>query len=127
MNLLPAEGDEFMTHRLVSENDVAHMFVYRAIYGWRVRAGFTDDMWGVRLDWCGGSNWKDVERLYSLTKAILTNRVEDRNCFNNLPICSMVKPFFLDEEFTEIVVKAAGECELVTLEQPAFQIPKWLQ
>lgn len=124
MKLLDAEGDEHMSHRLISENKIVHMFVHRVMYGYRVRAGFVADDWGVILDWCGGGDWKNVERLYSLTKAILLKRPEDRSCFKGLPTFSKVKPFHLDEEFVRIVGREAGEFELISLVQP--EVPEWI-
>ena len=78
MKLIPAPDDPYetmMTNRLVSENGLVEMGVYRVLYGYRVKAGFVGDAGSV-LDWCGGGNWKDVERLYSLCKAILERKSE---------------------------------------------------
>lgn len=119
MLLHPAPNDDHagLTHRLVSENQLVHMGIWKVMFGHRVRAGFVDDKCGVSLDWCGGANWKDVERLYSLAKAILEKRAEDRNCFAGLPGFSVVKPFVLDLDFVKVVSEAAGDFQLVQLEK----------
>jgi len=71
---------------------------------------------GCVLDWCGGGKWPDVERLYSLCFAILSNKAENRECFDDLPHYSTVKPFFLDHSFTKTVVEMASKnFELMTL------------
>ena len=117
MKFKPAPEDAWtmMFHRLVSENELVEFGVYRVAYGWRVRAGFTNEPC-VWLDWCGGGNWADVERLYSLCFAILSNREENRECFQGLPSYSTVKPFYLDLKFLEVVGKQAGDFQLMTLE-----------
>ena len=120
MKLLPAPNDGYtgLTHQLVSENNFVRMGVFRVAYGHRVRAGFCDDKAGVHLDWCGGGRWEDVERLYSLTKAILLGRKEDRDCFAGLPPFSMVKPFFLDLDFVKVVSETADEkFDLISLKK----------
>lgn len=118
MKLNPAPDDHYATmlfHRQVSENGLVEMGVYRVAYGWRVRAGFVGDM-GCVLDWCGGGNWKDVERLYSICYAILLGKEANRQCFDDLPHYSTIKPFFLDHDFTKTVVELASKnFELMTL------------
>lgn len=94
-------------NRLVSENDLIEMGTYRVMYGHRVRSGFVGSP-GVELDWCGGGNWADVERLYSLMYAVLTRIPETQECFDNVPHWSTVKPFFLDLEFVGKVMNLAG-------------------
>jgi hypothetical protein len=106
--------DTLLFHRRVSEKGLVEMGVYRVAYGWRVRAGFVGEM-GCVLDWCGGGNWKDVERLYSLCHAILLSKKEDRQCFDDLPHYSTIKPFYLDLEFVKIVGEKAGDFSLIEL------------
>lgn len=117
MKLISAKDDELtqLFHRKVSENGLVEMGVYRVLFGWRVRAGFVGN-WMCELDWCGGSDWKNVERLYSICHAILSQRDENLECFRNLPMFSKVKPFFMDLEFVDIVTKQAGEISLVSLD-----------
>jgi len=107
-----------LTNRLVSENNVIHIGTYRVMYGWRVRSGLCKDLWGTRLDWCGGGNWEDVERLYSLLYGILSQREEMENCLNDLPECSSIKPFYKDHDFVRTVGEKAGNFELLKLEMP---------
>jgi hypothetical protein len=118
MKFYPAPNDleTGQIHRLVSENGVVFIGVYRVLYGFRVRAGYSDDLIGCSIDWCGGNNWKDLERLYSLAVAILSQRKENRFCFEGLPFVSSIKPFYLDEKFTKTIVKAAGSnFEMISL------------
>jgi hypothetical protein len=108
--------DKLLTFRILSENNMVEIGVYRTLFGWRVRAGFANE--GVcYLDWCAGSNWKDVERLYSLCYAILSKRSEDKCCFDGLPGSSTIKPFYLDLDFLEKISKEAGYFELLSLSQ----------
>jgi len=124
MILLPAEPDlaQWHFHRKVSEHGLIEVFVWPVNYGHRVRAGFVGSHCCV-LDWCGGKEWKNVERLYSLTIAILAKRDENRECFAGLPPHSCVKPFYNDLDFVRVVGEAAGDFELVTLER----VPTGLQ
>ena len=106
-------------HRLVSENNVISIGVFQVMYGFRVRAGRANDSFGCYMDWCAGGDWKDVERLYSLAVAILSQREEDYSCFDDLPSVSKVKPFFNDLKFTETVVELAGpNFEMIKLPPP---------
>lgn len=106
-------------HRLVSENGLVHIGVFPVMFGFRVRCGFCDDPNTVKLDWCGGVNWDDVKRLYSLALSILKSRDEDRSCFDGLPLASKLKPFHRDKDFTAKVLKLAGpNFEMVELEKP---------
>lgn len=110
-------------HRRVSENGLVEMGVYRVMFGWRVRAGFVGKM-SCALDWCGGGNWTDVERLYSLCFSILSNKQENYQCFDDLPPISMIKPFYLDHDFVKIVGEKAkcdsDEFKLFTLNPHSF-------
>lgn len=115
---MPAPDDLHHTmlfHRLVSQNGLVEFGVYRVVYGWRVRACFVGDC-GATLDWCGGGNWKDVERLYSICHAILVQREESRECFDGIPPWSHIKPFYLDLEFVKKVGRLAGDFPLLTLD-----------
>lgn len=94
------------------------MGVYRVLFGFRVRCGMTSDKMCCALDWCGGANWKDVERLYSLCLGILSQKDENNFSFMGIPTVSSIKPFYLDEKFVSIVGKLAGDFELLTLTQP---------
>lgn len=122
MKLEPKDDDDAgradLIHRLESENGLVEMGVYRVMYGWRVRAGFSGYPC-CELDWCAGSQWKNVEQLYSLCYAILTLREESRNCFEGLPTCSRTKPFYMDREFIVTVSALAGsDCNLIKLKDP---------
>jgi hypothetical protein len=117
---------DWMNYRR-SEGGGVHLGVYRVMYGFRVRAGYTGDLMGCTLDWCGGANWKDVERLYSLCLAILSQKEEPgekwRNAevFRGIPPHSNVKPFYNDPDFVQKVCELAGsDFELLTLEKPSI-------
>jgi hypothetical protein len=114
MNLKSSPGG-MLYYRLISESGLVEMGVWPVMFGYRVRAGFAGSMF-VALDWCAGGNWPDVERLYSLCRAILTRRPDDHSCFDGLPGSSQVKPFFRDRAFTDAVVReAGGDVELIRL------------
>lgn len=113
------------SHYRVSEGGGVHIGIYRVMYGFRVRAGYTGDTLGCYCDWCGGANWEDVERLYSLCVAILSQREEPgdqwrgSSVFEGIPPVSSIKPFYLDKEFTERVTKLAGDkLEMISLVRP---------
>jgi hypothetical protein len=118
MKLLPAPPSNWthMFHRLVSENQYAHMGVMRVAYGYRVRAGWCSDRAGVHLDWCGGGNWADVQSLYTILANILSRRAENEDCFDGLPPHSEVKPYFLDADF---LMKVGS---VITLPLQKFQL-----
>ena len=115
LSYAPDDLGTMLFHRQVSENGLVEIGVYRVAYGWRVRAGFVGEYCCV-LDWCGGGNWKDVERLYSLCYAILSDREESRDCFEGIPPHSTVKPFYLDLDFVKIVGRLAGDFNLMVLD-----------
>lgn len=120
MNFISAPDDHYWqwTNCRVSENNYVRIGVYRVMFGFRVRAGFCHDSFECVLDWCGGGNWKDVERLYSLCVAVLSNRDETPDCFDGLPRMSRIKPFYLDQDFVKVVGNLAGDkLKLLTLEK----------
>jgi hypothetical protein len=103
-----------LSYRLVSENDLVEIGAYKVMFGWRVRAGFCGSS-VCELDWCGGAEWKDVERLYSLCVAILSKKEENSFCFDGVPPYSNKKPFFKDKAFIEICSNLAGDFSLLSL------------
>lgn len=109
MNLhsIPNDVENELYHMMLSENESIFMGVYRVAFGFRVRSGFYNKPW-CELDWCAGSDWNNVQRLYSILFAILAQREESTDCFKNLPGHSRVKPFYNDLEFTQFVLKEAG-------------------
>lgn len=116
---VPNDDENGLTHCLHSENDHVRIGVWRVMYGFRVRAGYLHDLGGCTLDWCAGGNWKDVERLYSLCAAILSQRDESEDVFKGIPRISAIKPFYSDTEFVSLVSKLAGDnWELINLEKP---------
>lgn len=127
MNFIERPSDPHFqwTHYRVSEEGGVHIGVHRVLYGFRVRAGYRGDKLGCYCDWCGGANWKDVERLYSLCLAILSQREEPGDnwrhaeVFEGMPPVSSIKPFYLDEEFTKKVTQLAGpNLEMISLMRP---------
>lgn len=114
----PDDNEASLTNCMISENALVRIGVWRVAFGYRVRAGFLADRYGVTLDWCGGNNWKDVERLYSLAIACLSKMEENLDCFEKLPPHSNIKPFYNDLRFVKTVGELAGDFELISLEQP---------
>lgn len=105
--------------RRLSSGGLVHVGVYRVLYGVRIRAGFTNDKWGVTLDWCAGAEWWNVEALYSACITILSLRDENRNCFKGIPQVSNIKPFFNDLEFCEALRELSqGQTQLLKLQKP---------
>ena len=104
--------------RKISENGLVHFGVYQVLYGYRIRAGLTSDKCGVNLDWCAGSEWSNVEHLYSIVQSILEKKEETVDCFDDLPSTSKIKPFNLDKPFCEYILNKAGEVPEIDLEKP---------
>ena len=84
--------------RLVSEDGKIEMGVHPVVFGYRVRAGFTNRDW-VEMDWCGGDDQGQVELLYSIAKNIL----ESKGNFSGVPMNSNIKPFYNDPQFVELI------------------------
>lgn len=105
---VPDDFDTMLFCKMESQNNLVEIGVHRVFFGYRVRAGFVRSMGGCALDWCGGGNWDDVQRLYSIAVAVLSQRQENRDCFKGIPSISQIKPFYLDTVFTEQVIKLAG-------------------
>lgn len=84
--------------RLISEDGKIELGVYPVMFGYRIRAGFVGSFCS-EIDWCGGNDQMQVELLYSIAKNIL----ESKGNFNELPICSKIKPFYKDDEFVEFI------------------------
>ena len=117
-NTSPDDDEKGLTHRLLSEHGVVEIGIFRVMFGWRVRAGFAENDTCCILDWCGGGNWENVERLYALARSILSSRPEDYHCFDGLPASSLRKPFYNDPSFVSRVFSLAGEFEVEHLAIP---------
>ncbi len=107
-----------LSNFVVSENNLVYIGVYPVIFGYRVRAGFVDDLTTCRLDWCAGGVWEDVERLYSLCYSILENRDENTSCFDEIPAYSERKPFYNDLKFVTTLNKHLSDVTLLKLNKP---------
>jgi hypothetical protein len=118
---VPDNEEWFTTNNMVSEKGTVEIGVWKVLFGFRVRAWFRG-AGGAALDWCAGGDWKNVERLYSIALAILSKREENEICFEGLPSCSKIKPFFHDADFIEMVTREAGDFELIKLDKPAITI-----
>jgi hypothetical protein len=81
-----------------SENDRFRVGIYPVAFGFRIRAWTTGASW-CHLDWCAGGEQVNVERLYSILLDILGGRMEEVESFDDLPVASRIKPFFLDADF----------------------------
>lgn len=111
MKFQPAEDNDAYFERLVSEDGKIELGVYPVMFGYRVRAGFTNFEWS-EIDWCGGANQTQVELLYSIAKNIL----EKQGNFKGMPMCSDIKPFYNDEEFSKYIhSKVSKPLEIVQL------------
>lgn len=112
MKLIPSKDDPGSLYkRLISEDGKIEMGIYPVIFGFRVRAGRIESSghssW-YDLDWCGGDDIKQIQLLYTICRTILEKRDSSSSLFSGLPPASRVKPFWKDEEFTDIITKAAG-------------------
>lgn len=117
MNLYPAPDDpsNMYCNVLTSSTGLIKMAIHPVIYGFRVRGWFTNEH-QCRIDWCGGANQPAVERLYSLLRNILLQRLEDNQAFNQLPEISKVKPYYQDVDFVIDVLKHVKDpIEIITL------------
>lgn len=95
MQFNPAEDNDLI-HRLVSDCGTIEIGLYRVLFGYRVRAGYTNDMF-YNIDWCGGGDNGQIELLYSIAKNIL----EHQGNFKCLQSVSAIKPFFKDQLFVD--------------------------
>lgn len=102
--------DKGLICRSLSSEGLVEVGIFRVMFGFRVRAGFTaggvtpyDD---CRIDWCGGDNWSAIQMLRRACIEILSQREEDRHCFDDIPSITDVKPYFYDRDFLQYVVTA---------------------
>lgn len=96
-------SEDQMYSRVVSENNLVEVGIYPVMFGFRVRCGFVGSK-SYFIDYCGGADQLQVETLYSMTIAILSQRDENREVFKGLPPCSNIKPYFNDVEFLEWII-----------------------
>ncbi len=98
LKLIPAPdcAEELLSQRLLSEDGKIQMAIHTVMFGYRVRAGYTDNF-HYDLDWCGGADQTQVELLYSIAK----NIIEHKGSFEGVPGNSDIKPFFNDPAFLE--------------------------
>lgn len=104
-------GDDVVDHYYhvhVSDGGLVRVGIHPVLFGYRVVGWFTGSV-GPSLNWCAGTEQADVERLYSLMLAALAGHEEDHQCFEGMPSCSRIKPFYLDVDFLTQVVQLAGE------------------
>lgn len=97
----PPTEDLFL--RVVDETNTIQIGIYPVLFGYRVRAGYVDDKWGVNLDWCGGDRIEYITWLYLALILILSQR-EPENCFEGLPPVSQIKPYFNDLPFFNKII-----------------------
>lgn len=91
------------------------MAIHPTIFGWRVRSWAEDTH--CTIDWCGGADQHDVERLYSILYNILSHREESKEALDDLPTCSKVKPYINDAEFlSDILNRLTAPFEIIKLE-----------
>ena len=94
--------------KVVSENGLVEIGIHPVMFGFRVRAGFAGSQ-TYDIDYCGGADQLQVETLYSMTVAILSQREEDRRAFAGMPGFSKVKPYFKDTEFSDWITSSAKQ------------------
>lgn len=100
---------------LISENKIVELGVRRVAFGYKISAGFCDNKYNTEIDWSVGENWSDVEKLYSLIKAILSQREESLDCFKDIPGRSDMQPFYKDLNFVKTIVELAGNFNIIKL------------
>ncbi len=115
MKKAPDDREAKLFERLVSDNNVIQVGICPMMFGYRIRAGLVgDDCYYI--DWCGGSDKDAVTRLYSLAATIIFGREEGREAFRDLPPCSLVKPYVLDQAFCEKIERMAREHKLIDVQ-----------
>jgi hypothetical protein len=97
----PDTADLFL--RVVDETNTIQVGIYKVLFGYRVRAGYVDDKFGVNLDWCCGNRIEMINWLYLALILILSKR-ELENCFEGLPTVSQIKPYFNDMNFFNKII-----------------------
>lgn len=68
------------------------------MFGARIRAGYIGSQM-VLIDWCCGSSLP----ILSLTLHMLVEHMENGGTLEELPSCSMIKPWYNDQEFIDIL------------------------
>lgn len=97
-----------LIRRMVSESGLVEIGVYKVLFGFRIRSGFIGSSF-CNIDWCGGNDWNDIEKLYRIAISILSQREENTACFEGIPEFSTVKPFYNDLGFTWKICSLAGK------------------
>lgn len=112
MKFIEAEDDiaANLFCRRVSENGLVEIGVARVLFGYRVKAGFCGSLI-YAIDWCAGAQWHHVESLYTMCINALSARDESKSCFQGIPGCSRIKPYFNDEQFIKDVASLIPETQ----------------
>lgn len=99
IEVAPMPG-EFI-YQLQSSCGQVDLGVAPVIFGYRVRAGFADDF-HYNLDYCAGPEQRQVQLLFDLVKAILSQQPYSPRLFDIFPRQD-IKPIFRDPEcFTKL-------------------------
>ena len=96
----PNDPATMMKDRLVSENELVEIGVFRVMYGYRVRAGFVGQPW-CEIDWCCGDRPNHILSMYTAIFLLLRRRPESRDCFCGIPRESDIKPYWKDLDFCQ--------------------------
>lgn len=117
MRFVKAEPDrrKGLYCRHVSENGLVEIGVFRVLYGFRIRAGFTSNKTNSRTDWCCGADWILVQAMYTILFSILELREENETCFEGIPRYSEIKPCYKDPEFQASLKSLAPRVSLVAI------------
>lgn len=100
MKFISAEDNEEINlyQRMVSDCGKVEIGIYPVMFGYRVRAGFVNDV-AFFVDWCAGDDQTQIELLYAILKNILESGYDLRK----LPPVSKIKPFYNDAEFLKLI------------------------
>jgi hypothetical protein len=107
MKFHKAPDTEDLFLRVVDETNTIQIGIYKVLFGYRVRAGYVDNKWGVNLDWCCGDRIEHIVWLYLACICILSQR-DPENCFEGLPPVSQIKPYINDMEFWNNIIDLCG-------------------
>lgn len=101
-------------YRKVSECGKIEIGVAPVLYGFRVRAGYTNDFM-YHIDYCAGNNLDQVQRIYSIVLSILSARTHD--FFEGFPV-EHVKPMHNNPQCFIKLIHLLGTNEVINVKTP---------
>src|SRR5687768_7093342 len=111
-NKVPDNVEEEMYFLHYSENNVWEIGVHTVMFGYRIRVGLIGDDF-YALDYCAGNQQENVEKVFSMVKAIM-EKVTERNFYTIKWPVQERKPI-IGTECEEVLESLAGEYELLDL------------